>query len=105
MPEIILPPLDMPCPHCATEEAHKRAAAEYKAWSDEEQAAYESFALTYDLSWGVADAWKNSPTYRELKDREPEPAGVGCVECDYTQRKLTDAGRQVLDFLHTWTSK
>lgn len=100
-----LPLLDRPCPDCTPEDAQKRKAAEYKAWSDEEQAAYEKFTAESTAQWGVAEDWMNSPIYRELKDREPEPAGVGCGECDCTQRVLTDAGRQLLAFMNTWGGK
>jgi hypothetical protein len=105
MPEIVLPPLDKDCPHCTPEEVQKQKAAEFNAWNDEEQAAFRKFAATYTPEWGAHEAWKQTDTYYELRDREPEPAGVGCVECDWTQRVLTDAGRQVLDFVDRWRSK
>lgn len=98
----VLPDLDKPCPDCTPEEVQKRKAAEYQAWAAEEHEAFQRFDATYEPSWGAFDAWQSTDTYRELKDREPEPAGVGCVECDWRQRVLTEAGRQILEFLGRW---
>lgn len=101
---ITLPPLDMPCPYCTPEDAQKRMTADYNAWSAEETVAYDKFSASYQ-GWSVTDAWANSTAYRELKLREPEMPGDGCGECDYKKRVLTDAGRQVLDFMRVWGAK
>lgn len=99
---ITLPPLDQDCPHCTTPEAQRQRAADYMKWSKEEQDAYGAFSAAYKLPFEAHSAWKKTSAYRELMDREPDPAGVGCVECDWTKRVLTDAGRQVLDFVRRW---
>ncbi|MFI1194026.1 hypothetical protein ACH4T9_12325 [Micromonospora sp. NPDC020750] len=104
VPAFPLPALDMPC-DCTTEAAQKLRADEYIAWSAEELAAYEKFSADHDGEWDIHEKWKKSPTYRELIGRQPESPGEGCVECDWKQRKLTDAGRQVLDFMRVWGAK
>ncbi|MFG1846701.1 hypothetical protein [Micromonospora carbonacea] len=104
VPAVTLPALDMPCPHCTPEDARKQMTADYNAWSDEETAAYEKFSASYQ-GWSVTEAWESSPVYQELNLRKPELSGDGCVECDYKKRVLTDAGRQVLDFVREWAGK
>lgn len=94
-----LPVLEIPCPHCTPDDVQKAMAAAYKSWADEEQAAYEAFCAGHD-GFEQHEAWKRTTAYFELRDREPTPAGVGCVECDYTSVQVTQAGHQLLAFLN-----
>lgn len=104
-----LPPLELDCPYCtgpAGDEMRRANTAAWKAWNAEEQGAYSEFAAEYDRTHeygGAYEAWLNTDRMRDLKYRMPEELSeVGCVECDYTGRQLTDAGRQVLDFARRW---
>lgn len=101
---LLLPELDRPCPHCTTDEAKDEREAACVAWNEAETAAYDKFVAEYSKTnqWGQFEAWEQSPERREL-GYCPEPPGVGCVECDHTSRKLTDAGRELLAFMKRWS--
>lgn len=96
-----LPPLDEPCPHCTGPEAQAANAAARKvwaAWDHEESRAYRKFADANP--YAGYDQWKRTPEYRALAAREPEIAEHnGCVECDWIGRRMTAAGRAILDLL------
>ncbi len=93
-----LPALDMPCPHCTGTLNEAAADRRRLEWDKEMQDAYAAFVNSHP-DQPVDKLWESSDVYRELYSREPDPAGVGCPECDYTSRKITQAGRDLLTFL------
>lgn len=109
---IKLPPLDTDCEHCtgpAGEKAKHDNRAAWRQWDIQEQSAYDAFCAERESKgepeWMHHELWVTSPAYLTLLESQPEElADLGCVECDWTGKKITDAGRQVLDFLRRHTT-
>lgn len=107
MGELELPPLDEDCPDCtgpAADADRAANAAAWRAWNADEQQAFEVFTAARREAGHVnpwdPDVWQRTDEYRALRDRQPEQVPErGCIECDYTGRRPTAAGRQILDFL------
>lgn len=106
MNQIQLPPLDIDCPDCtgdAREKILRDNAEEWKAWNAEYEKADEEFRAN-STARGVYEDWTRSDTYRDLSARQPEELPeVGCVECEWTGKRITEFGSQVLAFLHRHT--
>lgn len=104
---IALPPLEGDCPDCPTAEQRQAADKTWEAWNTEESAAWEAFEADYRAKypngWDPYGAWQHTATYQALKEREPERlSDVGCVECDWTGKRLTDTGRSIIDLVRRY---
>ncbi|WP_250005560.1 hypothetical protein [Actinoplanes sp. M2I2] len=99
-----LPPLDEDCPRCTGADAREERARDIQAWHEEEQRAFQDWVAERrargNPNAGDRDAWRRVAQGRAWFARKPEEIGdVGCVECDYTGRRPTAAGRTILEFL------
>lgn len=104
-----LPPLDGDCQHCTGpvgEAARAANRAAWEQWSADDERAYDAFRADRRRrglpEWNDLTAYRGSAVYAELLAEQPEELpGKGCVECDWTGRQITGAGREVLAFLAT----
>lgn len=101
-----LPPLDVDCPDCTSPEyaaARDQSIADWNTWHERESSAYNAW-IAQRTADGVPfphdhETWKTTDAYSALGPEPDVLPEIGCVECDWTGRKVTDEGRVLLAFL------
>lgn len=94
-----LPPVEVRCADCPSDDEITESYAEHDRWTNEQIDAFEA-QQRYDR----LEDWERSPEGVEFQEREPERLpDVGCVECDWTGIKLTEAGQALLAFVRANT--
>jgi hypothetical protein len=104
--------LDGPCPHCTGEAGHKMRQAnaeEVNAWHDRESSAFQVWVAARDAAGHMyawdPDLWRTTAEYQALGPVPSDVAETGCVECDWTGKQLTPAGRDLLAFVRRHTQE
>lgn len=114
--DLKLPALQRDC-GCVAEDAKPETIAANKAafkavqdWEDQESKLYQEW--TTKTTWGDRsnEAWRRTEIFKAFAEmhprpEQPDPLGIGCVECDNTGKQLTEAGAAIVDLMMPYFEK